>query len=78
MEGHGWSFPITRLTFQVRKVMGGGVMDYNVSPSPFPFDFGFRIWDFDLGMELGLTIANYKIRLQICGNQRYLMINSAK
>ena len=22
-EGHGWSFPITRLTYQVRKVMGG-------------------------------------------------------
>ena len=25
MEGHGWSFPITRLTSQVRKVMGGWV-----------------------------------------------------
>ena len=25
-EGHGWSFPITRFTFQVRKVIvGGGV-----------------------------------------------------
>ena len=24
-EGHGWSFPITRLTFQMRKVMGGSV-----------------------------------------------------
>ena len=23
-EGHGWSIPTTRLTFQVRKVMGGG------------------------------------------------------
>ena len=23
-EGHGWSFPITRLTFQVKKVGGGG------------------------------------------------------
>ena len=22
-EGHGWSFPFTGLTFQVRKVMGG-------------------------------------------------------
>ena len=22
-EGHGWSFPITGLTFQVRKVSGG-------------------------------------------------------
>ena len=22
-EGHGWSFPINRFTFQVRKVIGG-------------------------------------------------------
>ena len=22
-DGHGWSFPITGLTFQVRKVIGG-------------------------------------------------------
>ena len=26
-EGHGWSFPDTRLTVQVRKVIGGGVVD---------------------------------------------------
>ena len=24
MDGHGWSFPITGLRFQVRKVVGGG------------------------------------------------------
>ena len=24
MDGHGWSFPITGLTFPVRKVMCGG------------------------------------------------------
>ena len=49
-EGHGWSFPITGLTFQVRKVMGGGC-DYIVSPSPspFPLDFGFWNLDLDLG-----------------------------
>ena len=23
-EGHGWSFPITRATLQVKKVMSGG------------------------------------------------------
>ena len=52
MEGHGRSFPITRLTFQVRKVRGGvvvvvvgGQLDYIVSPIPFPLDFGFWIWD---------------------------------
>ena len=45
MDGHGWSFPITGLTFQVRKVMGGwgggnGLLyDYSVSPSPNPFGF---------------------------------------
>ena len=71
-EGHGWSFPITGMTFQVRKVMGGGavvvcgglfLLDYSVSPSPIPFplDFGFRIWDLDLGLGFGtgldLTIS---------------------
>ena len=65
-EGHGWSFPITGLTFQGRKVTGGwwvvgwggGLQDYSVSPSPIPFplDFGFWIWDLDLGLDLGLTI----------------------
>ena len=24
MDVHGWSFPDTRLTFQIRKVIGGG------------------------------------------------------
>ena len=58
-EGQGWSFPITRLTFQVRKVMEGGwacgLLDYSVSPSPFPLDFEFWIWDLDLGLDLDLT-----------------------
>ena len=27
-EGHGWSFPIIGLTFQVRKVMGGGLVGW--------------------------------------------------
>ena len=26
MEGHGWSSPINGLTFEVRKVIGGGVV----------------------------------------------------
>ena len=67
IEGHGWSFPITRLTFQVRKVMGGGwvgwwpvgMQDYSVSPSPgpFPLDFGFGTWIWDL--DLGLGFRNW-------------------
>ena len=61
-EGHRWSFPITGLTYQVRKVMGdgvgwggGGLLDYIVSPCtiPFPLDFGLWIWDLDLGPGLG-------------------------
>ena len=62
-EGHGWSFPITRLTFQVRKVIGGGgwwggdLLYYivSLSPSPFPLDFGFRI--LYLGVGLGLKFG---------------------
>ena len=42
MEGHGRSFPITRLTFQVRKVIGG----WGGVPVPFlwTLDFEFRTW----------------------------------
>ena len=61
MEGHGRSFPITRLTFQVRKVMdggggGGGLLDYSVSPSPssVPLVFEFRLWTLVLDLNLGL------------------------
>ena len=47
-EGHGWSFPITRLTFQVRKV-------------PFLFlwtiDLGFGIWIWDLDWDLDLRLG---------------------
>ena len=70
MEGHGWSFPITRLTFQVRKVMGGWWGGWPVvcriilsAPVPVPFlwtlDFGFRtwIWDLDLGLGFGTGLG---------------------
>ena len=54
-EGHGWSFPITRLTFQVRKVIGGvggGCVACRIivsSPVPVPF-----LWTLDLGIGFGL------------------------
>ena len=90
MEGHGRSFPITRLTFQVRKVIGGGVVvvggglqNYivSLSPSPFPLDLG-------LGFGTGLTIVKYEsckmqldckapqsqVRLE-CGQKRYRIVN---
>ena len=54
-EGHGWSFPITGLTFQVRKVMGGGGWGGVVAcriilsaPVPVPF-----LWTLDLVLDLG-------------------------
>ena len=59
-EGLGWPFPITRLKFQVRKVIGGGwvggLLDYSVSPSPssVPLDFEFRLWTLVLDLNLGL------------------------
>ena len=66
-EGHGWSFPITRLTIQVRKVWGGGVVvacKIIVSaPVPVPFlwtldlGFGTWIWDLDLGLGLGTGLG---------------------
>ena len=66
-EGHGWSFPITRLTFQVRKVMIGGVVVacriILSAPVPFPFlwtfdlGFGTWIWDLDLGLGFGTGLG---------------------
>ena len=44
MEGHGWSFTITGLTFQVRKVMGGLVVAYTI------------IVTLDLGLGFGIRI----------------------
>ena len=73
-EDHGWSFPITRLTIQVRKVMCGwlwwwlsGLLEYSPSPSPFPLDFGVWIWDFDLGLGFGtgLGVDNSQIKINI-------------
>ena len=63
-EGHGWSFPITRLTVWMRKVRGG-VVAFRIilsAPVPVPFlwtldlGFGNLIWNLDLGLDLGLTI----------------------
>ena len=60
MKGYGWSFPITGLTFQVRKVLvggwGGGCVACRFilsAPVPVPFfctldfgpGFGTWIWD---------------------------------
>ena len=73
MEGHGWSFPITRFTFQVRKVMGGWVVDCRIilsAPVPVPFlwTLDFRlwtwIWDLDLGVDLDLGLTVFKTIIQ--------------
>ena len=63
-EGHGCSFPITGLTFQVRKVrvgvLGGWWPQSHFLSSGlwiWDLDFGTWIWDLDLGLGLGLTIS---------------------
>ena len=72
MEGLGRSrkvmesFPIARLTSQVRKVMGGGVVVacriIVSAPVPFPFlwtfdiGFGIWIWDLDFGPGFGTEL----------------------
>ena len=45
-------------------MVGGGLLDYIVSPSPIPFplDFGPGFLDLDLGLDLGLTISEPDIR----------------
>ena len=71
-EGHGWSFPITGLTFQVRKGLGSGggwwpvglycqPQSHSFSSGLWILDFGLGFWtrilDFDLGLDLGLTTS---------------------
>ena len=70
MEGHGRSFPITRLMFHMRKVMGGGsgvackIIVSALVPVPFlrTLDLGFGTWiwdlDFGLGFGTGLGLDN--------------------
>ena len=55
IEGHGRSFPDTRLIFQVKKVMGVGWWPVGLLSAPVPvpllwhLDSGFRILDFGPG-----------------------------
>ena len=74
MEGqgrYGWSFPITRLTFQVRKAMGGvGCVACGIivsAPVPVPFlltlndlelEFGTWIWDWTWSWQFLFTNYN--------------------
>ena len=64
MDGHGWSFPITLLILQVRKVRGGGgvggwlvVACRIILSTPFPFPFLWTL-DFGLGFWTGLGLDN--------------------
>ena len=56
-EGHGQSFPITGLTFQVRKVIGGGVggcggvVACRIIISPRYQSLSLT-WDLDLGLTI--------------------------
>ena len=59
IEGHGRSFPITRLTFQVRKVMVGGVGGLLGYIQPHSLSSGLWIWDLDLGPEFWTWIWDW-------------------
>ena len=80
-EGHGWSFPITRLTFQGRKVTGGVVVVVVAckiivsAPVPFLFlwtlDFNFL----DLNMWLGFGTWNWTWAWQLCNCLKWMLQN---
>ena len=56
-EGHEWSFPITGLTFQVRKVIGGWVVGpVGLYCHPQSHSFSFGLWILDLGLGFGTWI----------------------
>ena len=77
VEGHGRSFPITELTFQVRKVIGGWcgmVVACRIilsAPVPVPFHwtldlgFGTWIWDLDLGLGFGTCFWDLDLGLDL-------------
>ena len=68
MEGHGWSFPITGLTFQVRKVIGGrGGVACRVILSDFIRFEGELIWaglDWR-GPDIGSGLVNCQAQVQV-------------
>ena len=72
MKGHGWSFPITGLTFQVRKVMGGLVgwwpVGLQCQPQSQSLSSGLWIWDMDsgLGFGTGIGLENFSMISVYC------------
>ena len=63
-EGNGWSFPITRLTFQVRKVMGGwfvvvAVWPVGIKPQSQSLSSGLWILDLDFGLGFWTGLGLY-------------------
>ena len=58
-EDHEWSNPVNRLTFQVRKVVGGWprkLYCQSQSHSLFPWDFRLGTYkDLALGQKIGLS-----------------------
>ena len=66
-EGHVWSFPITRLIFQVRKVTGGGVGWVScrilVSAPAQSHSLSSGLWIWDLGLGFGTWIWDHDFGL---------------
>ena len=62
MEGLGWSFPDTRLTCKVRKVMGSEVVGrwpVGLYCQPQSLSSGLWILDLDLGLTIKLIKRSY-------------------
>ena len=56
-EGHGRSFPITKLTSQVRKFMGGGRWSVGLYCQPQSQAFSSRLCILDLGLGFGTGLG---------------------
>ena len=80
MEVHGWSFPITGLTFQVRKVIGGGQcwpIGLQCQPQSLQhfsilafqhldlgLGFGTLPYDFALDLDIDIELDNKKMNIE--------------
>ena len=69
IDGLGWSFPITRLPFQMRKVMGGWVVvgwwPVGLKCQPQSQSLSSGLWILDLGLGFGTCILDLDLGLDL-------------